>query len=55
MGPDRKEPHTEILMMVISGQTTQTHRFAVDVGASVGHQSGHVPAAVFGRPVKSRL
>lgn len=46
MGPDRKEPDDE---------TTQTHRFAVDVGASVGHQGGHVPAAVFGRPVKSRL
>lgn len=37
------------------GRTTQTHRLAVDVGASFGHQSGHVPAAVFGRPVKSRL
>lgn len=37
------------------GRTAETHRLDVDVGASFGHQSGHVPAAVFGRPVKSRL
>lgn len=50
MGPDREEPEDED-----SRTDTQTHRFAVDVGAGVGHQGGHVPAAVLGRPVKSRL